>query len=162
MLLIAASPLTVSLAKSRAEGNRLDVAQRVGIALFSTEWPAQVLKVHADGASGSVVVGLVLSGAKFHHPLTKRAFLSEVETLIARTFSADSAIGEVDAWAIIPVPVARGAIVSGSLAIPTSRTVFTVSVLRSESQSALAHRLAIGRNIFWDEDWRRSALKSTP
>ena len=162
MLLIAVSPLTESIAKSRAEGNRLDVAHTVGVAIFSTEWPAQVIKVHADGASGSVVVGLVLSGAKFHHPLTQRAFLSEVETLIARTFAADSAIDEVDAWAIISVPVAPGAIVSGSLAVPTSRTVFTVSALRSESRSALAHRLATGHDIFWDEDWRRSALKSAP
>lgn len=162
LLLIAASPLATSIARSRAVGNRRDVAVRIGASLFTIEWPAQVLKVRADGANGAVVVGLVLSGTKFHRVLTQTAFLAEIDSLVQRSFAADPTIDEVDAWVIIPVPVAPGAIVSGSLAVPTSRTVFTVSVLRSESAATLKKRLATGRDIYWDEDWRRSALKRTP
>ena len=52
--------------------------------------------------------------------------------LIARAFAAAPAAEEVDLWVTVPIAVGKGLVVSGDLAVPTTRTVFTLSVRRGE------------------------------
>jgi hypothetical protein len=153
------APATAALdARARAEGNRLDLARRIGAVLFRIEWPAQVLKVQADEVQGRIVVGLIVSGVKFHHPLTRAAFLDEVAALIRGTFAADRRIEETDVWAIVPVRVHPGEIVSGPLAQPTARTVFSASVLRSDLAN-LADRLENRDDVYLDQEWARTTFE---
>lgn len=145
-------------AVARAAGNAKPVAIQIGRALFATEWPAQVLNVYADGIAGHDVAGLRISGVRFHHALTKDEFIGEVAALVHRSF-ASSAVDEVDVWATVPLRVGKDIVVAGDLAKPTSRTVFTLSVLRGETSAALIRRMRRGVGVFWDQDWTRSGLK---
>ena len=155
----AASPsIDVLDADSRATGNRKATAIAIGKAIFRTEWPAQVLKVYANAVDAHEVAGLTVSGVKFHEPLTKPEFFDEIAQLVSVAF-ASSSVEEVDIWATVPLSVGRGIVVSGDLAKPTSRTVFTLSVRRGETPAALASRLRSGRGVFVDEEWARAALK---
>lgn len=155
----AASPsIDVLDAGSRATGNRKATAVIIGKTIFRTEWPAQVLKVYASGIDAHEVAGLTVSGVKFHEPLTKREFLDEIQQLVSLAF-ASAPVEEVDIWATVPLSIGKGIVVSGDLAKPTSRTVFTLSVRRGETPSALASRLRAGRGIFVDEEWAHAALK---
>jgi hypothetical protein len=135
-------------AAARAAGNRLADARVLGTALFRTTRSAQVLKVRIDGAMSHEVAGLVLSGVKFHAPLTRGAFLDETIDLVRASFAA-SAVEEVDCWAVVPLPVGAHAIVSGDMAQPTSKTVFAVSVRRAELPT-FAERVRRGVGVFWD------------
>ncbi|MGB6986119.1 MAG: hypothetical protein WBD74_09135 [Candidatus Aquilonibacter sp.] len=157
--LLAAMPSVTDLdAHSRASGNRLDIATSVGEQLFNTTWPAQVLQVLANQDGPNVVLGLRVSGVKFHGSLTRDAFDREVMDLIARAFAAAPAAEEVDLWVTVPIDVGKGIVVSGDLAKPTTRTVFTVSVRRGESAAALAARLRSGQSVFLDEEWASTAF----
>ena len=146
-------------ALARASGNRKAVAVTIGRALFSNQWPAQILNVYADGARRFVVAGLRISGVHFHRALSRAAFLDEVRAIVARAFRASPPVREVDVWVSVPLSVGTGIVVSGDLAKPTSRTVFTVSVLRGEGSTAFDRRLRSGRGVFWDQEWKRDALK---
>jgi len=155
----AAMPSVADLdAHSRASGNRLDIATTVGESLFATTWPAQVLQVLANEIGAHVVLGLRVSGVKFHTPLTHDAFDQEIEALIARSFAAAPASEEVDLWVTVPLSVGKGLVVSGDLAVPTTRTVFTVSARRGESSASLAARLRSGANVFLDQEWASAAF----
>jgi hypothetical protein len=155
----AASPSVATLdADSRAEGNEKALAIAIGKTIFASEWPAQVLKVHADGIDSHRVAGLVLSGVKFHQRLSARQFFDEVEALVGQTFRT-APVEEVDLWTTVPLSVGKGIVVSGDLAKPSSRTVFTLSVRRGETPAALARRLHAHQGIFLDEDWARTAFK---
>jgi len=145
-------------AYARASGNAKPIAVRIGRALFRTQWPAQVLNVYADAFGRFRVAGLRLSGVHFHHALNRLQFEAEISELVARAFAA-APVDEVDVWASVPLRVGKDLVVSGDLARPTSRTVFTVSVRRNESADALRSRLRQGTGVFWDQDWTRSALK---
>jgi hypothetical protein len=145
-------------AHSRAGGNRLDIAQSVGEQIFSRTWPAQVLQVLANQDGTHVVLGLRLNGVKFHGTLTRDAFNSEVTALVARAFAAAPAAEEVDLWVTVPISVGKGIVVSGDLAKPTTRTVFTVTVRRGEPPDALIARLRGGGNVFLDEEWASTAF----
>ena len=159
LILIAASPSVADLdAHSRAGGNRLDIATSVGEQLFSTTWPAQVMQVLANEDGSHIVLGLRVSGVKFHAALTRDAFDREVMDLVARAFAAAPAAEEVDLWATVPISVGKGIVVSGDLAKPTTRTVFTVSVRRGESADSLAARLRSGANVFVDQEWASTAF----
>jgi hypothetical protein len=159
LVLIAASPSVADLdAHSRASGNRLDIATSVGEKLFSTTWPAQVLQVLANQDGANVVLGLRVNGVKFHGTLTRDGFDREVMDLVARAFAAAPTAEEVDLWVTVPISVGKGIVVSGDLAKPTTRTVFTVSVRRGESAAALAARLRSGANVFLDQEWASSAF----
>jgi hypothetical protein len=147
-------------ATARAAGNRLDVAHRVGESVFRTTWPAQVSQISANGIGKHVIVGIRVWGVKFHHPITRKEFVSEVAALVERAFAAAPEAEEVDLWASVPIAVGKGVIVSGDLAKPTTRTVFSISVRRGETpQSVLAH-IAGSSAAFWDQEWERSAFKS--
>ncbi len=138
-------------ASARATGNLKPLAVRIGDRLFAFEWPAQVTQVSANGIDGHVVVGVRISGVAFHRPLTKNDFTGEVDDLVSIVFQNAPRAEEVDVWATVPISVGKGAIVSGDLAVPTSRPVFTLSVLRGTDPSRA--------RAFWDEDWEHAAFK---
>ncbi len=150
-------PATADLdAAARAAGNHKQEAYQLGRALFATVWPAQILKVRVDGAGSHRVAGLLLSGVKFHHGLDVEGFAGEVAAIARRAFAASS-VEEVDIWAIVPLAIdkatAKNLVVSGDYAQPTARTVFAVTVLRSEAP-ALAERILQGSDVFWDPGWK--------
>jgi hypothetical protein len=137
-------------ATSRAAGNRLEVAERIGERVFRTQWPAQVSQISANAAGKHLIVGIRLWGVKFHRPITRGEFLSEVSSLIATAFAAAPEAEEVDLWASVPIAVGKGVVVSGDLAKPTTRTVYSISVRRGRKPGL----------AFWDQEWERSAFKS--
>jgi hypothetical protein len=145
-------------AAARAGGNRKAMAVKIGRTLFTTEWPAQVLNVYADGFQGHDIAGLRISGVHFHHPLNRNEFISEVARLVQKAFAA-APIDEIDIWASVPLRVGKDIVVAGDIAKPTSRTVFSVSVQRGESSFSLLRRLQQGDGVYWDQEWTRSALK---
>ncbi len=151
LLLVAAMPsLAVVDAHSRAEGNRIDVAVAGGDRVFATEWPAQVLQGEANQMATHLVLGLHVSGVKFHRPLTRAGFESEIRALIGAAFAAAPSAEEVDVWVTVPIKVGKGVIVSGDLAKPTTRNVYTVSARRGRGAS---------KNAFVDEEWARAAFE---
>jgi hypothetical protein len=135
-------------AYARAAGNRRADAVALGTVLFARQRSAQVVKVRVDGAMSHEVAGLVISGVKFHAPLSQSAFTDEVIDLVRTTFAA-SRVEEVDVWATVPLATEAGAIVSGDMAQPTSRTVFAVSVRRAEGEN-FASRIRRGTDVYWD------------
>lgn len=148
-------------AEVRAEGNRQDVAIAIGKTIFAQVWPAQILKVEADSAGPDVVVGLHLSGVKFHSPMTKPDFAEEIASLTRECFGTNSHIVEVDVWASVPLEVGKDVVVSGDLAKPTSRAVFSASVLRPQADASLRERLLTDSDVFWDEDWVNTLFKES-
>jgi hypothetical protein len=70
--------------------------------------------------------------------------------MISRAFAADQAVSEVDVWAVVPVAVDRSATVSGDLAVPTTRTVFSASVMRAQW---VADPAGLGAT-YWDPSWQ--------
>jgi hypothetical protein len=143
---------------ARAGGNRKAMAVSIGRALFDVRWPAQVLNVYADGFAGHDVAGLRVSGVRFHHTLTRAEFAQEIAGLAHAAFAA-APIDEVDVWATVPLRVGKDVVVAGDIAKPTSRTVFSVTVLREESAASLLRRLQQGSGVYWDQEWARSTLK---
>jgi hypothetical protein len=99
-------------------------------------------------------------GVKFHRPLTRAQFVDEIVALTQRIFLAAPAAEEIDFWTSVPIAVDRGEVVNGDLAKPTSRTVFSLTVLRPESLQSLRDR-AMGQSdgVFWDEQWARTAFR---
>ena len=157
---LAQAPSVASLdAQARASGNRTDVAERVGTSIFRTQWPVQVLGISANRIGGHTVLGMRLSGVKFHAAITRRAYIDEVVSLIDRAFAAVPNADEVDLWTEVPIKYHVGEIVSGNLAQPTWRTVFTVSALRHDATSGLGARIRAGTGVFWDQEWSRTAFK---
>jgi hypothetical protein len=147
-------------AAARAVGNRRDIAQRIGLAVFGTRWSAQVTQISANQLGSHLIVGIRMWGVNFHRPITREEFIGEVVALAQKAFAAAPATEEVDLWASVPITVAKGAIVSGDLAKPTSRTVFSLTVRGSESALALRARASRGGDgVFWDPLWAQSAFK---
>lgn len=146
-------------ATARAAGNRLDIAQRIGDAIFTTQWPAEVNQVSANELGAHLIVGVRLWGVKFHQPMTRAQFVDEIVSLAEQVFTAEPATEEIDFWASVPIAVGKGVIVSGDLAKPTSRTVFSVTVQRSETAQELRNRAMLESDgVFWDDDWVRAAF----
>jgi hypothetical protein len=156
----ASTPSVADLdAAARAVGNRRDIAVRIGQEVFDTRWPAEVSQISANELNGHLIVGIRIWGVKFHQPMTREQFVSEVITLIERSFEAAPTIEEIDAWASVPISVGKGVVVSGDLAKPTSRTVFSLSVRRGETAASIQARAAQSSDgVFWDDDWARTAF----
>lgn len=147
-------------AAARAVGNRRDLAEQIGKSIFSTRWSAEVSQVSANSFNGHLIVGIRIWGVKFHTPITRDEFVAEVVTLVERTFAAAPETEEIDVWASVPIDVGKGVIVSGDLAKPTSRVVFSLTVRRGESGDSLRARVVGSSDrVFWDEQWARSAFK---
>ncbi len=158
----AAVPTVADLdANARAAGNRRPAAVRIGESVFAVKWPAQVLQVAADAVDDHVVLGLRISGVHFHRDLTRDEFLDEVEALAKRAFAAEPSAEELDIWAVVPIDAGKGAIVSGDLAKPTSRTVYSATVLRADASPGSIRGVLDGKNAFWDEDWARASFKQS-
>jgi hypothetical protein len=121
-----------SIARSRIEGNAPDVAERVAVALLSGGFPEQILKVRVYKAAPAVVAGIMLSGVKFHERVDRQTFTADAADMIYRAFASDPSVSQVDVWAVVPIAVASHATVSGDLAVPAARTVFSASVRRDD------------------------------
>jgi len=79
--------------------------------------------------------------------------------LIGTAFAAAPEAEEVDLWVSVPISVGKGVIVSGDLAKPTTRTVFSVSVRRGENPEAVLSG-GSSSTAYWDQEWERSAFNS--
>jgi hypothetical protein len=147
-------------AAARAVGNRRDIAMRIGETIFATRWPAEVSQVSANQLAGHLIVGLRVWGIKFHRPLTRDEFVGEIVALIAKAFAAAPGTEEIDVWASVPVNVVRGEVVSGDLAEPTSRTVFSLTVRRGEPPASTKMRASrVNEGAFWNAQWAKSAFR---
>ncbi len=147
-------------AAARSVGNRRDIAERIGEAVFGTRWSAQVTQISANLFDTHLIVGIRLWGVKFHRAITRDEFVGEVVTLAGRAFEAAPATEEIDVWASVPIAVSKGEIVSGDLAKPTARTVFSLTIRRSEGADAVRQRATRRSDgAFWDPDWSRTAFK---
>ena len=148
----AASSLAAVDAAARADGNRRAVALAIGRAIFARSEPAQVLKVRVDGVAGHDVAGLVVSGVKFHTPLSAAGFAAEIAELVRETFAA-SAVEEVDVWATVPLRVGQHAVVAGDKALPTTRIVYGATV-RRPARALAVPLVASGDAVYWDAAWK--------
>jgi hypothetical protein len=136
---------------ARAYGSDRQTSQVIARSLFARIQPAQILKVVVDRAGDHRIVGIILSGVKFHTPLDRRSFTDEVLSLVEQSFAA-APVEEVDIRAVVPISLGRGTVVSGDNAVPVFRDVFTLSALRPESSAALRRRVDHGIGVFW-EPW---------
>jgi len=84
---------------------------------------------------------------------------TEVATLVKRAVAVAPGTEEVYVCTVVPITVGKGVIVSGDLAKPTTRTVFTVSVTRKDAALLSPTALLSRPGVYWDEDWARSAFK---
>jgi hypothetical protein len=147
-------------ATARSVGNRRDVAEHIGEAIFATQWSAEVNQLSANELGSHLIVGVRMWGVKFHQPMSREAFVDEVVALTDKIFAAAPDAEEIDFWASVPLDVTKGEIVSGDLAKPTSRTVFTLTVLRGERSQSLRERARrAGDGVYWDSQWARDAFK---
>lgn len=147
-------------AEARAAGNRKDIAERIGVAIFSTQWSAEVSQVSANEMGKHLIVGIRIWGVKFHRPLSREEFVDEVVSITKRVFSAAPNAEEVDFWASVPIVVGKDVVVNGDLARPTTKTVFAMTVAREESDPSLQQRaLRTSDGVYWDEEWVRDALR---
>jgi hypothetical protein len=143
------NPAMESDALARSNGNDRSTARNIARALFARIQPAQILKITVDRVGNHRVVGIVLSGVKFHAPLDRNGFTDEVLSLVLQTFQTTS-IEEIDLRAQVPIALGRGTVVSGDNAKPAFRDVFTLTAVRNESIQALHQRMDSGIGIFWD------------
>lgn len=149
-------------AEARAAGNQREIAQRIGDAVFATRWAAEVTQISANALAGHLIVGIRVLGVKFHRPMTRDEFAAEMVDLVEAAFVAEPSAEEIDVWASVPISVGKGVIVSGDLAKPTSRTVFSLSVRRGESVDSLRVRVRAGTNgVFWDDEWTKTAFRGS-
>lgn len=155
---LAYSPTVAQLdAEARAVGNRRDLAEHIGDVVFATQWPAEVTQISANQLDGHLIVGVRVLGVKFHETMTREAFINEALTLVQEAFAAAPDAEEVDLWASVPISVAKGVVVSGDLAKPTSRTVFSLTVRRGESDASIRARAESG-GVFWNPVWTHTAF----
>ncbi len=158
----ASAPSIADLdATARAAGNRSDIATKIGESIFSEMWPAEISQISANEIKSHLIVGVRLWGVKFHRAVTRQEFVDEVTAIVTKTFAAAPAVEEIDVWASIPIEVGKGIVVSGDLARPTVRTVFSLTARRGESAEQVSAEAyaANSADVFWDEEWARAAFK---
>ena len=73
-------------AEARAAGNRKDIAEHIGVSIFSTQWSAEVSQVSANEMGKHLIVGIRIWGVKFHRPLSREEFVDEVVSITKRVF----------------------------------------------------------------------------
>ncbi|HEY1884182.1 MAG TPA: hypothetical protein VGG51_14220 [Candidatus Cybelea sp.] len=158
---LAYEPTVADLdAQARAAGNRKDIAEHIGVALFSTQWSAEISQVSANEMGKHLIVGIRIWGVKFHRPLSREEFVDEVVSITERVFAAAPNTEEVDFWASVPIVVGKDVVVNGDLARPTTKTVFALTVARQESEQSLQQRaLRTSDGVYWDEEWVGEALR---
>lgn len=124
-----------NIARERIAGNVPAVAEGVAVALLARRFPEQILKVHVLSLRPATVAGIVLSGVKFHHAVSREQFETDVADMARLTFDSSPRIGEVDIWVTVPLEVGTGLPVSGDYALPTSRTVFSAAITRAAQRA---------------------------
>jgi hypothetical protein len=149
LAVILPNPARMSDAFARAEGTDLVSARAIGDRIFARIEPVQVLKIRVESIGQHKVAELVLSGVKFHGPVTRNIFVEEVKRLALDALAA-APIEEVDVHVTVPLYQRAGILVSGDGAAPTQRTVFTLTVRAGESAVALRRRLEHNQGTFWD------------
>jgi hypothetical protein len=156
--LAAAAPLGASTdarARARAAGGDRAIALRVAGTLLAQPLPIQLTKVRCERFADQHFCGLTLSGVKFHRRIDRRAFETEIDALIRKTFATDPQIVEVDLWTTVPADAGKGAVVSGDFALPTSATVYATTARRGDAAPSRS------RNAFWDPAFRRELERGT-
>jgi peptidoglycan/xylan/chitin deacetylase (PgdA/CDA1 family) len=138
-----------SIARSRTEGNAPGIAERVAVALLDGAFPESILKVRVLALEPATVAGIMLSGEKFHERVDRAVFAADVSAMLDRAFAADPQVSEVDVWAVVPIQVEKSATVSGDLAVPTERTVFSAAVTRARW---LREDRSLGVT-YWEPGW---------
>jgi len=119
-----------SVARERIEGNDLPAAERIGISLLREEFREPIEKIRVLTVPAASVAGIMLSGSGLREPVTAAQFAADARAMAELTLATAPAVSEVDVWATIPEPVARGTVVAGDLAAPTDRTVLSLSLRR--------------------------------
>ena len=145
-------------ALARSSGSDLQTARTIARVLLAHELPAQLTHVRCERAGPHVDCGLVVSAEHFHRPLDAAGWNAEIAGLVASAYAAAPYVDEVDCWGTVPLDAGKGAIVSGDYAVPTSATVFSITVPRAQ-RDAVRARLADGRGVFWDPAFRASLSK---
>jgi hypothetical protein len=137
-------------AEGRAGGGDRTLAVEVAHALLAQPLALQLTRVRCERAAGADFCGLSLSGVKFKRRVDTATFTAEVDTLVRGAFAVDPAIAEVDLWVSVPANSGKGMVVSGDFALPTTATVYTITVPRAQ-----ANRPDDGSNVFWDPAFQR-------
>jgi hypothetical protein len=153
---VASASLIDARVNARTGGNRLDGAHKIARVIFAKVWPVQILKIRLDGVENHEIAGVLLEARDFHRALNWGDFSGEIEGVVSKIFAVRS-VEEVDVWGVVPIPVAANAIVSGDYAVPTTRTVFSVTVRRADL-AALGKRLVMGNGVYVESQWRRQTF----
>jgi peptidoglycan/xylan/chitin deacetylase (PgdA/CDA1 family) len=132
-----------AIARERIEGNDAPVAERIGVSLLRQQFPEPIQKIRVLTVPPACVAGIMLSGSHLHEPVTAAQFEADARAMAALALEAAPTVAEVDVWAIVPQPIESGAVVAGDLALPTDRTVLSITVRRGAPHSA----------AFVDADW---------
>ena len=119
-----------AIARERAEGNDIPTAELIGQRVLLASFPEPIQKVRVLTVPPAIVAGIMLSGVGLHVPVSPQEFESDARAMAASALAAAPHVDEVDVWAVVPQAVPAGATVTGDLAIPTDRTVFSVAVRR--------------------------------
>jgi hypothetical protein len=135
-------------AELRASGGDRATAVRVATVLFARPLDLQLTRVRCERVGAQSFCGLTLSGVKFHRRIDTAAFERDVDGLVRAALAVDPQIAEVDLWVTVPADAGKGAIVSGDFAMPTSATVYAVTVPRARSAPST------GVDVFWDPVFR--------
>jgi peptidoglycan/xylan/chitin deacetylase (PgdA/CDA1 family) len=150
---VAAGPVALAhIARERIAGNAPAVEEDIAVALLARSFPEQILKVHVLVLRPATVAGIVLSGVKLHHARNRMQFEADVALMVRLAFGAAPSLDEVDVWATVPIAHPAGAPVSGDYAVPTSETVFSSAVTRS--QAGESGRIDLGKT-YWDPQFLR-------
>ena len=139
-------------AELRADGTQRTIAVAIGKRVFAHDLPAQVLKIRVDGQGRHTIAGVTISGVKFKHPIDPSGLTAEVATVVRDAFAA-APVEEVDVWATVPLAQPPKTVVSGEYAQPTSRIVYSATVLRGDLPT-LDALLRGTRAIFWERAFR--------
>jgi hypothetical protein len=145
---------------ARSAGSDLPTARRIAAALLARPLPAQLLRVRCERVGPHADCGLVVSGTRFHRPLTLASWDAEIAGLIDGAYAAAPEVDEVDCWATVPLDAGKGTVVSGDYAKPAAATVFSITVPRAR-RGAVRARLADGQGVFWDPAFRAALSKGT-
>lgn len=139
-----------AIARRRIEGNTPQLAESVAVALLARRFAEPIMKVHVLTIPEEAVAGIVLSGVKFHAPVSRNRFIADVREMAKTAFAAAPSLDEIDIWATVPVSVPAGEPVSGDFAVPTSKTVFSSVV--TQQRRGLQTSLVWG-TTYWDPRW---------
>jgi hypothetical protein len=143
-------------AAGRAAGGDRATALRIAHALLAQPLALQLTRVRCERAAGAGFCGLTLSGVKFKRRVDTAGFRAEIDALVRGAFATEPALAEVDLWVTVPADAGKGAVVSGDFALPSSATVFAITVTHAQ-----AHRVTDGTNVFWDPAFARELARGS-